>query len=67
MTLDDLLQELDRLALVDQWPKPLPLFDAVRAIRAGVSLAEAAKRIGTSPAHLRRVAAADSVLDLAGC
>lgn len=48
-----------RLALGDaRWPKPLHLIQGALLVRSGATLSDAARQVGTSPAHLAPIAAA---------
>ncbi|PZR74631.1 MAG: hypothetical protein DLM73_07580 [Chthoniobacterales bacterium] len=67
MTLNDLEDVLRRVYLEGAAPKPLHLLPALREVRAGKLIGEAAKGVQTSAANLRRVVeASDPVAHLLG-
>lgn len=58
------VEDFLRLALGDgKWPKPLHLIQGALLVRSGLALVDAARKVGTSPAHLTPIARATDAVE----
>jgi len=63
MTVEELEDTLTLIYGVEGWPKPFNLLSGRRAVSDGFPVSEAARLVGTSPAHLKKFLEAPDVVE----